>query len=169
MCFFEMLFDVFSSFRFIPVDFRPVDRCPKPAIWSSSTAPRQPKISKKLWNSWMNLTLDISSTWIWKAPENHPNQSPNSHVWSLFSQFFPHFSPSFSSFPQVSPGFPRFPVEFAARQPCQVLHDALPLTALDPTEQVFAVLARETKVELLLQAAGGVEKGWWSRWYHYYH
>jgi hypothetical protein len=41
-----------------------------------------------------------------------------------------------------------------------VLHDALPLTALDPTEQVFAVVARETKVELLLQAAGGVEKGW---------
>lgn len=39
----------------------------------------------------------------------------------------------------------------------EVLHDALPLTALDPTEQVFAVVARETKVELLLQAAGSYE------------
>lgn len=39
----------------------------------------------------------------------------------------------------------------------EVLHDALPLTALYPTEQVFAVVARETKVELLLQAAGSYE------------
>ena len=50
-----------------------------------------------------------------------------------------------------------FPPNFPKPGVPQVLHDALPVAALDPTEQVFAVLARETKVDLLLQAAGD---GW---------
>jgi hypothetical protein len=82
----------------------------------------------------------------------------------MFDQFSPIFFPFFSIFQQLNHVFPRFPTGPTTFSrgilPRQVLHDALPLTALDPKEQVFAVVARETKVELLLQAAGGVEKGW---------
>ena len=42
----------------------------------------------------------------------------------------------------------------AASPPCQVVHDAVPIKELDLTQTIFAVLGRETNVEILLEAAG---------------
>ncbi|CAE7600703.1 unnamed protein product [Symbiodinium sp. CCMP2592] len=36
----------------------------------------------------------------------------------------------------------------------QALHDGLPVAELDPSQPIFAVIGRETKVEVLLEAAG---------------
>ena len=36
----------------------------------------------------------------------------------------------------------------------EALHDGLPVAELDPSQPILAVIGRETKVEVLLEAAG---------------